>query len=99
MFITPIMPMEFGDNNTITQSEVSSVSQIPFANLLSQAIEETNKLSEIAEIDSQNLLLGNVDNLAQVQINSMKAESMIQTTVQLTTRVVNAYKEIMQMQI
>lgn len=98
MFITSITPMQFGEDSNST-SQVSTFADVPFANMLSDAIAETNKLAEITEIDNQNLMLGNVDNLAQVQINSMKYESMVQTTVQLTTRVVNAYKEIMQMQI
>lgn len=98
MFITPITPIQFGETNTM-QPETSSGVQVPFASMLSDAIAETNSLMEVSAADSQSLLLGDVDNLAQVQINSMKAESMIQTTVQLTTRVVNAYKEIMQMSV
>lgn len=98
MFINSITPMQFGENEQ-TQNITTNTAQIPFASMLSDAFTEMNRLQEITEIDSQNLMLGNVDNLAQVQINSMKAESMIQTTVQLTTRVVNAYKEIMQMQV
>ena len=96
-FITPIQPMQLEGNKT-TPLENSSGS-MPFQNILSQAIDQTQELSAISEQDNINLISGDVDNLAQIQINSLKAKTMLQTTVQLTTRVVNAYKEIMQMQI
>ena len=49
--------------------------------------------------DSRKLALGEIDNIAQVQINALKTSTMLQTTVQLTSRAVGAYKEIMQMQV
>ncbi|MFI3114679.1 MAG: flagellar hook-basal body complex protein FliE [Clostridia bacterium] len=98
MFINAITPMEFGE--TTSQQTINTNSTgLPFASLLTDAIAETNRLQQITEEDSQNILMGNIDNLAQVQINSLKAESMVQTTVQLVSRVVNCYKEIMQMQV
>ena len=45
------------------------------------------------------LVNGDADDLAQIQINSMKTSTLLQTTVQLTSRMVNTYKEIMQMQV
>lgn len=98
MFINSIVPMEFGGTNTNSQTTTSGV-ELPFASLLTQAMDETKRLQEVTENDTQDLMLGNLDNIAQMQVNSMKAEAMLQTTVQLTTRVVNAYKEVMQMQV
>ena len=96
-FITPIETIGFGIKNQKITNDVDK--NMPFQNVLSQAISETNRLSEISEQDSNDLLFGDVDNLAQIQINSLKAKTMLQTTVQLTSRAVNAYKEIMQMQV
>ena len=59
-------------------------------------VKEADKLSDI---DGAGLSLGNADDLAQIQINMLKAETMLQTTVQITSRAVNAYKEIMQIQV
>ncbi len=101
-FIDPnfIVPMEI--ESKISQQNVinaQSPSDIPFQNLLTDLINETTNAMEVSEIDSYNLAMGEVDNLAQVQINSLKASTMLQTTVQVTTRAVNAYKEIMSMQL
>ncbi len=70
-----------------------------FSDVLEQSINAIESAEQNANEDSMQLAVGNVSDLAQLQINSLKATAMVQTTSQLTTRVVNAYKEIMQMQI
>ena len=95
--IIEIKPIEFGFHQD--EKVNTSTGNIPFQSILTEAINQTNQATAVTQQDGVDLLLGNVDNLAQVQINSLKASTMLQTTVQLTSRVVNAYKEIMQMQI
>lgn len=94
--ITPMEPMKFTPS---AQDRPASHATVPFQNVLSEAIGSMEQAQRVADGDGYRLALGEVDDLAQVQINAMKAESMVQTTVQLTTRIVNAYKEIMQMQV
>ncbi|MCI2047872.1 MAG: flagellar hook-basal body complex protein FliE [Faecalibacterium sp.] len=99
-FIVPIQamkPMEFSNTDSTQKAAASGAGS--FGNMLTQAMQEYQTLSQTSAQDSTNLALGNVDDLASVQINTMKAESMLQTTVQLTSRAVNAYKEIMQMSV
>ena len=72
---------------------------IPFADVLKDAVDEYTDLQQTVDKDGSALALGQADNLTQIQIDSLKAEAALQTTVQLTSRVVNAYKEIMQMNI
>lgn len=98
MFITPIKPMESMDF-TAQSEKVSSTTKTGFASILENAVKEYQQASAVADNDSYNLSIGNADDLAQIQINSLKAEAMLQTTVQLTSRVVNAYKEVMQTQV
>ena len=94
--ITPIQPMAFSKISGVEKSEGSGT---PFLNILKDAADEYTSLQKIADVDSEALVLGDADNPAQIQINSLKAEAALQTTVQLTSRVVSAYKEIMQMNI
>ena len=70
-----------------------------FGDVLSQAMQQVEQAQETSRQDAVALELGDVDNLAQIQINSMKSATMLQTATQLTSRAVNAYKEIMQMQV
>lgn len=100
MFIVPITPMEkmdFSSTEKITTAREATESS--FSSILDNAIEGFKEADKLSDIDNAQLSLGNADDLAQIQINTLKAETMLQTTVQITSRVVNAYKEIMQIQV
>lgn len=100
MFIVPITPMEKMDfSNTEKIKSATEATESGFAGILDSAIEEFRKADAISDIDGNALSLGNADDLAQLQINMLKAETMLQTTVQITSRAVNAYKEIMSIQV
>lgn len=94
--IQPVQPINFSQ---VGEVEKSAGSSTPFLNVLKDAVSEYASLQEVADAGNAALALGQADNPAQVQIDSFKAEAAFQTTVQLTSRVVNAYKEIMQMSI
>ena len=100
MFIVPITPMEKMDfSKTETVKTASSATESGFSSLLDNAINGFKEADKLSDIDNAQLSLGNADDLAQIQINTLKAETMLQTTVQITSRVVNAYKEIMSIQV
>ncbi|NLL46837.1 MAG: flagellar hook-basal body complex protein FliE [Clostridiales bacterium] len=96
--ITPIKRMEFSEN-IAGKEPINSEGSLPFQSILNDSLKQLASAEEAAAQDSINLALGNADDLAQIQINSLKAQAALQTTVQLTSRAINAYKEIMQMQI
>ncbi len=95
--IQQIKPTTFTDEKSVNKD--STKSDIPFANMLSDAIKDYETSQKTSDDESNQLALGESDNLAQVQIDSMKAQTALQTTVQLTSKMVTAYKEIMQMQV
>lgn len=98
-FITPIQPMTFSAGIEKTSVSASDKQGSSFEGVLNNALKSLENATATSDQDGVNLALGDVDDLAQLQINAMKAQTMLQTAVQLTTRTVNAYKEIMQMQI
>ena len=97
--IQAIQKMTFSADKTDQTGSGDTLSSIPFASILQNAVNEYSALQQTADTESQQLALGNTDNLAQVTIDSLKAKAALQTTVQLTSRIVGAYKEIMQMQV
>ena len=97
--ISPIAPMTFDKASPVSSVDGSDTSAIPFADVLKEAVSNYASISEVTAAEGEALALGDVDNLAQLQIDSMKAQAALSTTVQLTSRAVSAYKEIMQMQI
>jgi flagellar hook-basal body complex protein FliE len=74
-------------------------SKIPFADYLKEAMNNTNQLL----IDSDNIAnefaVGNIDNIHQVEIAAQKAEIALQFTMQIRNKIMDAYSEIMRMQI
>ncbi len=70
-----------------------------FKDMLSSSIAEADRLYGVAQADTQALLSGQVDNLAQVMINGTKSEMALNMVVQVRNKVVDAYNEIMRMQV
>ncbi|MEA4894348.1 MAG: flagellar hook-basal body complex protein FliE [Oscillospiraceae bacterium] len=98
-FALSIQPIQKLNFSKIGETEGSTDSSSQFLNILKDAVNDYASLQQTTDSDNASLALGDVDNLAQLQINSLKAEAALQTTVQLTSRAVNAYKEIMQMSV
>lgn len=99
MFIAPIepmKPMEFSESGRLKKQTDNNSA---FKNVLNNAISELEETQRASQYDAYQLAFGNVDDMAEIMINTLKAESMLQTTVQITARVINAYKEIMNIQI
>lgn len=68
-----------------------------FGDMLSNAIGEVDNLYKVTEQDTQALLSGDVDNLALVMSNGVKAEMGLNLVVQVRNRAVDAYNELMRM--
>ncbi len=103
MFIVPISQMpsisEIQQSKAATQATNKNTKNIPFADMLANAMREANEAQAIASQDSYELAMGKTDDLHNVMINAAKARTALEFTVELTSRAVNAYNEILRMQI
>ncbi|SDZ02684.1 flagellar hook-basal body complex protein FliE [Proteiniborus ethanoligenes] len=70
-----------------------------FNDLLKNALNEVNKLQTEADDHNKLLAIGQVDNIHDVTIASEKAKIALQMTLAIRNKVVDAYKEIMRMQV
>lgn len=70
-----------------------------FGDLLKQAIGEVNNLQQQSSDMKTKMLTGEVQDLSQVTIASEKASLAFQLTLQIRNKVVEAYQEIMRMQV
>ena len=99
MFIVPIQAMQamtFSESGTTLAGETKKSA---FHNVLNDAINTINETQARSRRDAYHLAMGDVDNIAELMINTLKAETMVQTTVQITSRVISAYKEILNIQV
>lgn len=77
-------------------------SEQAFSSLLSSAmsmINETNQLSNAANAEQMNFALGYTDNTHDLLIAQQKASLSLQYTVAIKNKVLEAYKELMNIQI
>lgn len=95
--IQPIQKMNFSEAETPVQAQSAAGSS--FGDILQQAMQNYEQMQTASEKDGNALTLGSADDLSQVQINTLKAQSALETAVQLTSHAVSAYKEIMQMSV
>lgn len=72
---------------------------IKFDNLLKDALNNVNQLQREKEEYKKLLITGELDNLHDVTIAAEKANVALQLTLGIRNKVVEAYKEIMRMQI
>lgn len=70
-----------------------------FGQFLKDALQEVNNLQTQSRDMKQQLLTGNVEDLHQVMIAGEKAGVALQLTVQIRNKVIEAYQEIMRMQV
>ena len=69
-----------------------------FPEMLSAAVQEVNGLQKAAVAKNMEMVAGRVEDIAEVMIAAEKAGLAMQLTVQVRNRVVEAYQEIMRMQ-
>ena len=79
--------------------ETSNENSVAFQDFLTQAINQAELASWDSQAFSDALLMGEVNNLHDVTIAAREAELTLSLTVQIRDRLVEAYTELMRMQV
>ncbi|MFN7906189.1 MAG: flagellar hook-basal body complex protein FliE [Pseudobdellovibrionaceae bacterium] len=70
-----------------------------FSDTLATAMGKVNELQKSSDKAAQNLATGRTDNIADVMIASEKADIALKVMVQVRNKIIDAYQEIMKMQV
>lgn len=70
-----------------------------FGEFLTEALGEVNSLQQDAAKASFNLAAGKLQDISQVTIAAEKASIAMQLTMQVRNKVIDAYQEVMRMQV
>lgn len=70
-----------------------------FKDALKDALEQVNETDRQSRKDNAALAAGSADDLHSVMINAEKADLALQLTMQVRNKILDAYNEIMRMQI
>ncbi|WP_047984885.1 flagellar hook-basal body complex protein FliE [Ornithinibacillus californiensis] len=73
--------------------------QANFANMLKNAINNVNDLQVMSDKKTEALAMGKIDDLHDVMITAQKASITLQATVEVQRKAIDAYNEIMRMQV
>lgn len=68
-----------------------------FGSIFNSLVQEANTQYETAEAGTQALLSGETDDVAQVMIDSTKAETALNMVIQVRNKILDAYNEVMRM--
>lgn len=100
MFIIPIGELQ--PLTPVTESSKPAGQASPgssFERVLKNAIQNLDDLQSTADKDAIDLALGRTDDLHSVQINTMKATAALELTAGITSKVLSAYQQIINMQL
>jgi flagellar hook-basal body complex protein FliE len=70
-----------------------------FADTLKDAIGSVNELQVASDKAMQNLATGKTDNVADVMIATEKADIALRVMLQVRNKIIDAYQEVMKMQV
>ena len=89
----------------VSLSPTSSTLQSPgkaqanFATILKDSIENVNNVQIASDLKTEALAMGKIDDLHDVMIAAQKASITLETTIQIQRKVIDAYNEVMRMQV
>ncbi len=87
-------------NGMESADKSSSISgQKSFADTLNDAIGSVNQLQKASDKGMQDLATGRTDNIADVMIATEKADIALKLMVQVRNKIIDAYQEVMKMQV
>lgn len=96
MNIIPISSMPVMTPPALPDSRSAAAeSGMSFLSIFQQALENVEETNAVKERNSMALAAGDVDNIAQVMIDSEKAQLAVSMLVEMRNKVLDAYSEIM----
>lgn len=87
------------DTLTKMSSVKTGTKESSFSSFLENALDQVNQDQLKAEKLTEKLVAGKVTDLHQVTVAAQKAELSLQLTVQVRNKIVEAYQEVMRMQV
>ena len=96
--ITPIKLTPIPSSMTAGNTDIGRIDKT-FKNVLSKAVDEINESQGKADSQIEQLAAGKVENVHQAMIALEEANIVLQFTSQVRNKVVEAYQEIMRMQV
>lgn len=103
MFIVPLTEISSISPSFITPvktvAEEKKDDTVSFGDILKSKIQNVKNLEEKSLQNAYDIAAGNSNDIEMAMMDASRAQTAIEMTVQLTTRAVNAYKDILNIQV
>lgn len=93
--LAPLQPLQDGLKPTLPGTEGGA----DFGDLLKQALNEVNEASQTAEVEARNLMIGDRADMHSAMLAVQKADLSFQMMMAVRSKLIDAYREVMRMQI
>jgi flagellar hook-basal body complex protein FliE len=92
---------EIRDSSLTTQnpSAAPAPGSKSFADTLKDAVQNVNEAQQVADVKMQEIATGKNHNIPEVMIAAEKADISLKLMVQVRNKIIEAYQEIMKMQV
>jgi flagellar hook-basal body complex protein FliE len=99
--LRPVAPKTILDPQFFKKSGVADPAEVneTFRNILQKALHEVNQAQHKADDAVRRLATGETDNVHQVMVALEEANISLQFSLQVRNKVIEAYQEIMRMQV
>lgn len=95
-----INPVQIANNFKLDQNNGEKAAEKPkFSDFFQQKLQEVNELQQDSEKITVDFAAGKTDNIHQVMIAAEKAKIAVNLTTAVQSKAIDAYKEVMRLQI
>ena len=96
-----INPINIADNFKLDQGskQIEEPNEENFSNYFNEKLQEVNQLQKDSQKMTADFAVGKTDNIHQVMISAEKAKIAVNLTTAVQSKAIDAYKEIMRLQV
>lgn len=96
--LTPLSPVSGTPRPGQGSGATGSDGDLAFGDLLKQALQEVNQASTQAEVEARNLMTGEGADMHSAMLAVQKADLSFQMMMAVRSKLIDAYREVMRMQ-
>lgn len=98
----PVNPISINaaiGTGNISSANSAKAGEVDFKDLLSESMDKLNSIIQDSNAAGEALATGSIDDIHSAMIAAEKADLALQFTIQIRNKIIDAYNEIMHMQI
>ena len=96
--VSPLNPVSGSAQTGLGGGSAEGEGQVGFGDLLKQALQEVNQASAQAEGEARNLMTGESADMHSAMLAVQKADVSFQMMMAVRSKLIDAYREVMRMQ-